>query len=71
MKSEQRKERMDPLKDMKHYVATKKKCLKMEEEAPLHVKVIVRCSRLQDAVTLLSSLSLGALPLPPGGAATP
>ena len=45
MKSEQRKERMDPLKDMKHFVAVKKKCLKTEG-APVHVKVIVMCSWL-------------------------
>ena len=39
-KSEQRKERMDPLKDMKHYVTAKKKCTEETKEKPLRVEVI-------------------------------
>lgn len=39
MKSEQRKERMDPLKDMKHYVKAKRKCMEETEDKPLRVEV--------------------------------
>lgn len=39
MKSEQRKERMDPLKDMKHYVKAKRKCMEKTEDKPLRVEV--------------------------------
>lgn len=39
MKSEQRKERMDPLKDMKYYVKAKRKCMEETEDKPLRVEV--------------------------------
>ena len=41
-KSEERKERMDPLKDMKHYVTAKKKSMEEAKEKPLRVEVIGR-----------------------------